>query len=112
VSVQWETTGPAAPPRSNGELVFEEPWHARAFGLAVGLVQHRGLEWDEFRNRLIEEIVDWEATHAGATAGTYEYYDRWLVALERLVVESGLLSDREPEDEISHHAQHDQNHDH
>jgi nitrile hydratase accessory protein len=96
-----QLTGPAAPPRSNGELVFEEPWHARAFGLAVGLVQHRGLEWDEFRRRLIAEIADWEAD---ATKGAYEYYDRWLVALERLVVELGLLSERELADEISPHA--------
>mgnify|MGYP000392023945 CR=1 FL=1 len=29
--------GPAAPPRSNGELVFAEPWESRAFGLAMAL---------------------------------------------------------------------------
>ena len=28
---------PAAPPRDNGELVFEAPWESRAFGVAVAL---------------------------------------------------------------------------
>ena len=31
--------GPAAPPRSNGELVFAEPWESRAFGMAVTLYE-------------------------------------------------------------------------
>ena len=31
--------GPAAPPRSNGELVFAEPWESRAFGVAVALAR-------------------------------------------------------------------------
>ena len=29
--------GAAAPPRSNGELVFEAPWESRSFGMAVAL---------------------------------------------------------------------------
>jgi hypothetical protein len=34
--LQLEIEGPAAPPRSNGELVFAAPWESRAFGLAAG----------------------------------------------------------------------------
>jgi hypothetical protein len=37
-------TGAEALPRSNGELVFEEPWQARAFGVAVGLIQEQKLD--------------------------------------------------------------------
>jgi nitrile hydratase accessory protein len=85
-------SGTAAPPRSNGELVFEEPWQARAFGLAVGLVQARGLDWEEFRSRLIDEIGSWEREHGDAPPGTYRYYERWVAALERLVLETGLAS--------------------
>ena len=45
---------PAAPPRSNGELVFEEPWESRAFGIAVALHDAGVLDFEMFRARLIE----------------------------------------------------------
>ena len=35
--LQLDIEGPAAPPRSNGELVFAAPWESRAFGLAMAL---------------------------------------------------------------------------
>jgi len=72
-------TGPAAPPRRNGELVFDAPWQGRAFGVAVGLVQRLGLEWKAFQQHLIAEI----AAHPAAP-----YYDCWVAALERLAIES------------------------
>jgi nitrile hydratase accessory protein len=79
-------TDEAALPRSNGELVFDEPWHARAFGIAIGLVQEQGLDWEEFRARLIAEIGSWTETEG------WSYYERWLAALERLAVELGMVS--------------------
>ena len=85
-------SGPAAPPRVNGELVFEAPWEARAFGIAVSLHEQGLFAWDEFRERLIEEIGRWERAHPDvrtAEAG-YRYYERWLAALERLLSEKGL----------------------
>jgi nitrile hydratase accessory protein len=94
--------GVEALPRSNGELVFEEPWQARAFGLAVGLVQEQGLDWEEFRRRLIDEIGAWEREHGDAPGDTYEYYERWLAALERLVLDTGMVSRAEIEAEILH----------
>ena len=42
--------GPAALPRDNGELVFSAPWEARAFALAVALVDRLDLPWDAFRS--------------------------------------------------------------
>jgi nitrile hydratase accessory protein len=106
--------GVTAPPRSNGELVFEEPWHARAFGLAVGLVQEQGLDLEEFRSRLIEEIGSWEREHGTGPGHAYSYYERWTAALERLVLETGLVSAAEFEDEIRDVAAadaHDHRHD-
>jgi len=97
VSVQAQVnalSGAQAPPRSNGELVFEEPWQARVFGLAIALVQAQGLDWEEFRRRLIEEIA------AGQDAGG-GYYEHWLAALERLVIERGLLREAELEHEAA-----------
>jgi nitrile hydratase accessory protein len=120
VSVEAEVNamaGAEALPRSNGELVFEEPWQARAFGVAVGLVQEQDLDWEEFRGRLIDEIGSWEREHGVAASGAYGYYERWLAALERLVLETEMVSEAELEEEIlhveaadAHH--HDHAHDH
>lgn len=93
-------TGVDALPRSNGELLFEEPWQARAFGVAVSLVQEQGLDWEEFRRRLIDEIRAWEREHGPSDA--YDYYERWLAALERLVLETGMVSTAEIEAEVLH----------
>ena len=82
--------GPSALPRKNGELVFEDVWEGRVFGLATSMHQGRRFEWDEFRDRLIEEIAHADEHGDGST-----YYERWLDAFERLLVEKGLLSREE-----------------
>jgi nitrile hydratase accessory protein len=78
--------GSAALPRDNGELVFTAPWEARAFALAVALVETLGLEWDQFRHRLMDAI---------AQEPDRSYYESWSVALESLVVGLGLSSPAE-----------------
>jgi len=78
--------GPAALPRRNGELVFEAPWQGRAFGMALGVVQRLGLPWRAFQDELIAEI---------AARPDAPYYDCWLAALERLVVERRVASEPE-----------------
>jgi len=79
-------SGAAAPPRRNGELVFEAPWQGRAFGMAVAVVERLGLEWKVFQQRLIAEI----AAHPEAA-----YYDCWVAALERLVFDTGTATAEE-----------------
>jgi nitrile hydratase accessory protein len=91
-------TGAEALPRSNGELVFEAPWQARAFGVAVGLVQEQELDWEAFRSRLIDEIASWEREHPESNG--YNYYERWLAALERLLLETGMVSAQEVEAQV------------
>jgi hypothetical protein len=54
--IPLDQDGPAAPPRHNGELVFEAPWQARAFGLAIALLEGHGLGWDAFRRHLVAAI--------------------------------------------------------
>jgi nitrile hydratase accessory protein len=81
-------TGTSAPPRRNGELVFDAPWQGRAFGMAVGVVERLGLEWKAFQERLIAAI----AAHPEAP-----YYDCWVVALERLVLDYGAVTAKEME---------------
>jgi nitrile hydratase accessory protein len=64
-------------PRDNGELVFEEPWQARALAIAVALTDSLDLPWDTFRRRLMDEIADHPKR---------PYYESWGRALESMVV--------------------------
>jgi nitrile hydratase accessory protein len=82
--------GAGAPPRANGELVFEAPWESRAFGLALSLHERGLFEWEEFRRRLIVEIAAWERAHPDGAG--WSYYARWLAALERLLADKGICS--------------------
>ena len=51
----------AAPPRDNGELVFEAPWQSRAFGVVADLVDAGSFSWNDFRQQLLGAIQAWEA---------------------------------------------------
>jgi len=84
-----DTTGPVAPPRRNGELVFDAPWESRLFGLTMALHRAGVFRWDEFREHLIAAIGEWER-EPGASA--WRYYERWQVALERLLAAKKLCS--------------------
>lgn len=81
-----DLAGPAALPRRNGELVFNRPWEGRAFGIAVALEAAHRYSWPAFSERLAEETAE-----AGQDADPTRYYERWLAALERLVVDGGLV---------------------
>ncbi|MCU0550183.1 MAG: nitrile hydratase accessory protein [Leptolyngbya sp. Prado105] len=80
-----------APPRDNGELLFERPWEGRAFGMAIALSKKGHYEWEDFRQGLIASIAEWEATHCKDDPN-WDYYQRWLLALERLTLDSNLIS--------------------
>ena len=84
--------GPEALPRLNGELVFEEPWEGRAFGIAVALNHKRLYEWVDFREQLVGQISSDE--RAGIEG---RYYDQWLRAMEGLLLEQGLVTVKELE---------------
>ncbi len=75
--------GSAALPRDNGELVFDEPWEARALAMAVALTEKLGLPWDEFRHRLMRAVAD---------DPDRPYYQSWAVALESLVLSLDLAT--------------------
>jgi nitrile hydratase accessory protein len=81
-----DVSGPAAPPRSNGELVFAAPWESRAFGLAMALHDGGLFEWEAFRQQLIAAVA-----RAEATGGEFSYYRCWLEALQVLLDGSGLV---------------------
>lgn len=82
--------GPAAPPRSNGELVFAEPWESRAFGLVVTLFEAGAFAWPQFQAALIARIAAWEK-RPDRNAG-WNYYEHWLGALEDVLLALGTVS--------------------
>ncbi|MEY4227299.1 MAG: Nitrile hydratase beta subunit [Actinomycetota bacterium] len=70
-------------PRTNGELVFEEPWQARALGMGVVALRELGIGVVEWRDALAEAIErhGHDPDEDPATA----YYAAWVDALERVV---------------------------
>ena len=82
--------GPAAPPRANGELVFEAPWESRLFGLTHALCDAGQFTWGDFQRALIAAIAAWEREAAPGTP--YRYYERWLAALERILAAQALVA--------------------
>ena len=105
-----DLAGPAAPPRRNGELVFEAPWESRLFGLTLALCEAGLFEWEEFRRLLIEEIGAFDA--AGSAPETWSYYARWEAAFERLLAAKGVCAPAELEDRTRALAARPAGHDH
>ena len=75
-------------PRDNGGPVFAEPWQAQAFALAVKLTEQGHFSWTEWAEALGAELK--AAAERGEPDDGSRYYEHWLAALERLVVEKGL----------------------
>ncbi|MFI2302056.1 nitrile hydratase accessory protein [Actinacidiphila glaucinigra] len=84
-----DVDGPAAPPRSNGELVFAEPWESRAFGMAVALHEAGAFAWPRFQAALISRIRAWEDGRSADEA--WDYYRLWLAALEDVLTEQDVV---------------------
>jgi nitrile hydratase accessory protein len=89
VTAPLAVDGPAAPPRSNGELVFAEPWEGRAFGMAVSLYEAGAFSWEQFQAALIARIAAWEADHPAGEC--WSYYRCWLGALEDVLAADGTV---------------------
>ncbi len=99
-----------APPRSNGELVFTEPWQSRAFAMAVALYEARVFEWPQFRAALISRIARWEA--ARDEGADWNYYQHWLGALEDVLGGCGAVTTDEVSERAIGLAQRPAGHDH
>jgi nitrile hydratase accessory protein len=113
-SAVLDIEGPAAPPRSNGELVFAEPWQSRAFGLAMSLNASGVFEWEDFRRQLITAVA--EAEREADAEEPFSYYRCWLLALERVLDAGGVVSAEQlvarAEELEARPAGHDHDHDH
>ena len=122
-----DTDGPAAPPRANGELVFTAPWQSRLFGATMQLRESGRLDWDRFRDGLIDQIARHEqelAAEQPADPAAYDYWGCWQRALEDLLADIGLvggeelaarsteLAARPDGHDHDHHHDHGHHHDH
>lgn len=83
------------PPRRNGELVFDAPWEGRSFGLVLALHERGLFQWEEFRQQLKSSIAE---NPEG------DYYERWLVALERLLLQKSLVTRLQIADRVDQFA--------
>ncbi|MGW7525989.1 nitrile hydratase accessory protein [Streptomyces sp. NPDC054783] len=110
MSAPMDIEGPAAPPRSNGELVFAEPWESRAFGMAVTLYEAGAFTWPEFQAALISRIAAWEAS--ADPDEPYHYYRLWLAALEDVLVGLRAVSTAEVTARAQALARRPEGHDH
>jgi nitrile hydratase accessory protein len=98
------TTVPALPADEAGP-VFNEPWEARAFAMAVALNQAGVFSWRDWAAALGEEIAGAtegpndrgqpeHGTEAGRRNDVADYYRHWLAALERMAAQTGLADRR------------------
>lgn len=78
------------PPMANGEVLFEEPWQGRVFGMAVALHESGAFTWSEFQASLIEVVGEWDRD--AESSDPYAYYDHFQSALDRLLASKALVS--------------------
>ena len=65
--------------------VFDEPWQAQVFALAVALNERGLFTWSEWATALSKQVADPKAAADGS-----DYYQHWLAALEALLSEKGV----------------------
>lgn len=110
-------------PRDAEGPVFAEPWQAQSFAMVVELIRSGSITQKEWSERLGAAFREAEAQGERHTGE--RYYDHWLTALERLVVEKklagwdDLASEKETlrandhhrrEDQLGHGHSHDHDH--
>ena len=76
-------------PRDKDGPVFNQPWEAKAFALAVRLSEAGCFAWTEWVTVLSQEIK--AAQERGDPDLGNTYYQHWLNALERICSAKGLV---------------------
>ena len=86
-------TGTVAMPLSP-EKVFDAPWHAEVFALAVHLNEGGYFDWPEWAGRFGENLAAAKTVKIGVGEGldgSDDYYQIWLQTLIELMQEKGLV---------------------
>lgn len=99
---ELDIDGPAAPPRSNGELSFEHPWQGRLFATTMALCDAGLIDYADFRDRLIAEI----ALHDRIDDDPGEYWSSWQDALEQILLHAGVCTPDEIDRRAVEFAEH------
>ena len=71
------------------EPVFNAPWEAQAFAMAVALHERGAFTWKEWAETLAAVIAEVRARGEPDTGE--HYYRHWMTALERIVAAKGLV---------------------
>ena len=74
-------------PVENGELVFDAPWQARSFAMAVKLHEAGLFSWKDWSDKLSDNIAAFE--QHGVIASSGDYYQLWQQTLEQMVQKHG-----------------------
>ena len=75
-------------PHDDKGPVFEEPWQAQAFAMALKLSGSGLFTWKEWTETIGDEMQ--KSRDSGDPDLGDTYYDHWLRALERLAYEKGV----------------------
>ena len=81
-------------PTGGEAVVFDAPWQARAFGLAVAMYDHGDGDWSEFQGRLVDRLDRVDPVEMDADIENV-YYSEWLESLEAAIVDEGICSREE-----------------
>lgn len=74
-------------PRDEEGPLFTEPWQATVFAMTVKLAEAGSFTWTEWAEVFGAEL---EAARDRRPNDPAQYYERWLAALEKLLVDRGL----------------------
>ena len=78
-------------PCDAGGPVFNAPWEAQAFAMALALHERGQFSWKEWAQTLADVIA--EVRQRGEADTGEHYYRHWQTALERIAARKGLVSD-------------------
>jgi len=68
-------------------LSQQDDWRQRAIGVALALSRDGHFEWEDFRQALLMHL----GTHSSAGEASWDFCQRWLLALESVVGTAGLV---------------------
>ncbi|MGX1186471.1 nitrile hydratase accessory protein [Pseudomonas sp. F-14 TE3623] len=91
-----------SPPRSQGRLHFSQDWQRSLYGMALALSKEGHFEWEAFRQNLIGSIAHWEQLPC-ANQPPWDYYERFLEALIKVLEEHSLLDAEELQAHLNAH---------
>ena len=76
---------------ADGDMVFKEPWEAKAFAIVVTLSQAGYFTWAEWVDCFSRHVA--RATNTEAAGDVPKtYYEQWVDAAEELLVSKGVTS--------------------